>query len=184
MEEKELNRLDKEILLSLLEYCKYLYEEEKERTSRIEKKIDIFSAFLGGGVLVSLILPSAKLQLLFDGNIMIHPLRLFVAASYFLSFLAFFISFLFIVRIYTVQKFERPTDPHTIVSKAMRVEDISDFLSTKVADYSIATTRNHDINDKKAKHFSKALFFFLIGVLFSVVSIAVFNASTLFNGGK
>lgn len=184
MEKRELNSLDTEVLLRLLDYCKYLYEEEKERTSRIEKKINIFSLFLGGGVLVSLVLPLEKLQFLLNGNILTQPLRLFGAISYIVSLLAFLVSFLLIVSIYKVQKFETPSNPQTAVFKALRIETLNDFISNVIADYSIASTRNHEINDKKAKYYSRALVFFVLGVLLSVVSITVFNGSTLISGGK
>lgn len=184
MEKRELNSLDTEVLLRLLDYCKYLYEEEKERTSRIEKKINIFSLFLGGGVLVSLVLPLEKLQLLFNGNILTQPLRLFGAVSYLVSLMVFLVSFLHIVSIYKVQKFETPTNPQTAVSKALQIETLNDFISNVIADYSIASTRNHEINDTKAQYYSRALAFFVLGVLLSVVSITVFNGLTFINGGK
>lgn len=183
MENKELNHLDKEILVRLLEYCKYLYEEEKERTSRIEKKIDIFSLFLGGGVLVSLILPIDKIQLIFNNGIINQPLGMFLVTFYFVTLFMFFLSFIFTIRIYKVQKFERPSDTKIIVSRSMNMKDLNDFLSTIIADYAIAAARNHDINDNKADYLSKALLYFLMGVVFTVISIILYKGLTLLKGG-
>ena len=54
---------ENKILLKLLEYMKYNYEEEKGRTNNIEKKAKLITLFLGGGVIALFSrLPIEKIQ--------------------------------------------------------------------------------------------------------------------------
>ena len=48
MNEKQFLKTDREILNHLAEYCKYLYEEEKRRTERLERKVNVLAVALGG----------------------------------------------------------------------------------------------------------------------------------------
>jgi hypothetical protein len=70
MTQEESSQFNKAVLIKLFEYSKYLYEEEKSRTERIEKKVNIFTMFLGGSFLSILtFLSPEKFVKLFNGSI-------------------------------------------------------------------------------------------------------------------
>ena len=50
-----------------------------------------------------------------------------------------------------------------------------EMLSTMIADYTVATNKNHDINEGKARHLSYALLYLLGALLLVVVSLVLFN---------
>lgn len=182
MKNKELNEVDNDILERLLEYCKYLYEEEKERTDRIEKKLNIFTFVLGGSVLGVLMLPIGKLSMLLSNpneGVLVFVVLLFSA-----SILLFLFSSIFTILVYKVRRFEMPSDPKIATIKSISMESKKDLLSAIIADYSIATNRNHDINDKKASHLSKALIFLLAGLVSFALSLFIFNITMLLKGGR
>jgi len=185
METKKLSDLNKDILIHLLDYSKYLYEEEKERTLRIEKKVEIFKIFLGGGVLVSIILPLENIKSLVIDNEFntIIPILNGAVFMYVVSFLLFVLSFIFTVLIYKVQKFERPSTPDNVVDRSLSMVKEEEFLAEVIADYSVATGINHEINDKKAIYLSRALFTFSLGVFSTIVCLVLYISTQYVTGG-
>lgn len=181
--ESDLSDLSKDILLRLLEYCRYLYDEEKERTNRIEKKIDVFKIYLSGGVLVSLILPFGEVHSFVAKGVTIHPLGTIITSFYALSIFMFLSSFVFTVLIYKVEQFESPAESSRLVDRALSAKDEQEFISTIIADYSIAASRNHIINDKKAVYLSKAFFSFFMAVILVIVSLLLSKAISVMSGG-
>jgi len=172
---RDLNNLDRGLLLRLLEYCKYLYEEEKERTSRIEKKIDVFRIYLGGGILLYLLPPIDKVHSSITSGKLSQLSGIVLIIFYSLSLIMFVLSFVFTVLTYKVQKFERPADPTSVIRRSLDAKDENDFISTIIADYSVAATRNHEVNEKKAAYLGKSLLLFFLAVISMVVNIVLFK---------
>lgn len=180
--EKKLDETNKDILLRLLEYSKYLHEEEKVRTERIEKKVSIFTMFLGGsfwGILT--LLPIEKLSKLSNGSVLERQIAIIVSVTYYTSFILFLFSAIFILLVYKVRNFEWLCDPEKRIPESAEKDEHS-VLDTIIADYVITANRNHEINDKKAKWLSKAIFSLLIGLIFLGLSLFTFNVFILWRG--
>lgn len=181
----ELNQIDKNIQVRLLEYCKYLYEEEKERKNNLNDSVKTYIVFLtfilGVGVLK--ILPLEKLILLLKNKSINQNFIIFSIIVFSLSIFIFFISLIFTILILKTWKFERPSDPKITTLKSVCMENENELLSSIIADYIIACNRNHAINDKKAKLLSYALFSLITGMIFFIVSLLIFNSIFLWIGG-
>ncbi|MEW6609535.1 MAG: hypothetical protein AB1414_19175 [bacterium] len=181
MADQDLKQIDRNILDRLADYCKYLYEEEKERTERIEKKVNIFAIALGGsliGVLLKFPIWKAYSEINVDDNQGVLITILVIT-----SIILFLLSSLFSFFVYKVRKFERLTDPKKMAEKTILMENESDILSTIIADYTIATNRNHEINNKKVRHLSYALLSLFVALILFITSLLILNISAGWNGG-
>lgn len=171
--EQKPTQTNQEILSRLAEYCKYLYEEEKGRTERLEKKVNIFSVALGGSfVAVFLKLPVGRMSAFINFS---QPNAFIATVLLFVSLLLFIMSSFFTFLVYKVRKFERLSDPKQMAAKAQAMTDEVEMLSAIIADYTVATNKNHDINDAKARHLSYALLCLVSALLLIVVSLVLFN---------
>ena len=128
-------------------------------------------------------LPFNKVQsFIASGNLGL-PLGVILVAFYGLSIVMFLSSFVFTLLIYNVERFESPAESRQLIERALLTKDEHDFLSTIIAGYSIATSRNHKINDKKEAYLSKALFSFFIAVIFVVISLFLSKSIGAISGG-
>lgn len=169
-----------EILNRLADYCKYLYEEEKQRTERLERKVNVFTVALGGGfVAVLLKLPSERIFSFTDFS---QPTALVVCIPFAISLLLFLLSSFYTFLVYKVRKFERLSNPKEMARKAQSMTDEAEFLSALIADYTVATNKNHDINENKARHLSYALLCLLGALLFIIISVLLFNTILPYKG--
>ena len=166
---------DKEFLEKLLDYCKYLYEGEKERRDVLNKTMRIYLAALGFaiGVVILKLTNIDKISALIQEtsvhgqNIQIIIIALFVVAA-----ILFVLSFIFTLLVVKMWDRERLCDPESFVTKSASMETINTLLSSVIADYAVAANRNHNINEKKALLLSRALYSFLTSVLiFSITYI-------------
>ena len=169
MNEKQFLKTDREILNHLAEYCKYLYEEEKQRTERLERKVNVFAVALGGSfVAVFLKLPVGKMKYDLDVS---QPQGLIIAILLAVSLLLFILSSLFTFLVYKIREFERLSDPKKMAIKTQSMTHEIDMLSAMIADYTVATNKNHVINNNKARHLSYALLCLLGALLFVVITL-------------
>ncbi len=181
-QEEKFNSTNKESLKILLEYCKHLYDEESNRTKRIEQKINIQSFILGGGVLVIFGIPIDKFTELLNSSPLLHGIIILILLLFFTSTCLFLFSSIFTILVYRVRIFERLCDPKIIATDSVVSENTSDLLSKIIADYVIAANRNHEINNKKANYLSKALFSLLAGIILFVFSIIIFKFILIYKG--
>jgi len=158
---------DKDLLSRLLEYVKYLYEEENERRDVLNNTTKIFLgtyAFVVGVGLIKIIaienLPPILLYIS-NGPIGGKYIAFVATAMFLLSGGLFCASFLFTVLVVKIWKRERLCDPQQFVFRSMQMSDEPRLLSAIVADFVVATNRNHRINEQKARLLSKALFSFV-----------------------
>lgn len=180
MDEQQLAQTDREILNRLAEYCKYLYEEEKERTERLERKVNVFAVALGGSfVAVFLKLPVGKMPSILD----VTQLQGFIVTILFsISLLLFFLSSFFTFLVYKVREFERLSDPKKMALKTQSMTHEVDILSAMIADYTVATNLNHKINEDKARHLSFALLCLLGALFLVVITLILINTVIAWNG--
>lgn len=183
MIQEESSQFNKEALIKIFEYSKYLYEEEKSRTERIEKKVNIFTMFLGGSFLgILTFLSPEKLVKSFNGSIIEKQIVITIFVTYYASFLLFLCSAVFIILVYKVLDFEWLCNPEKRISKLAENEEHV-VLDTIIADFVVTANRNHELNDKKAKWLAKAIFFLLIGLILWAVSLVTFNGLVILKGG-
>ena len=174
MTDQNQSQVDRDILNRLAEYCKYLYEEENERTERIEKKLNVFAVALGGSVVGVLLKLSVEKKY---SELNIGDLQgLLITILFVTSVVFFLISSLFTFFVYKVRKFERLSDPKRMAEKTMSMKTESDLLCAIIADYTVATNRNHEINDKKVRHLSYALLSLLAAVILFIISLLILSA--------
>lgn len=163
-----------EILKRLVEYCRYLYEEEKQRTERIERKVNVFTVALGGGFVALLLKsPSERILSFIDFS---QPTALLACIPFAISLLLFILSSFYTFLVYKVRKFERLSNPKEMATRAQSMADEAELLSAIIADYTVATNKNHDINENKAHHLSYALLCLLVALFFIVISVLLLNA--------
>ena len=181
MDEQQLSQTDRVILNQLAEYCKYLYEEEKYRTERLERKVNVFAVALGGSfVAVFLKLPVGKMPSILD----VSQLQGFIVTILFsISLLLFVLSSVFTFLVYKVREFERLSDPKKMAFKTQSMKDEVEILSAMIADYTVATNKNHKINEVKARHLSFALLSLLGALLLVVITLVLINTVLAWNGG-
>jgi hypothetical protein len=175
--EQELEQPAVEVLDRLAEYCQYLYEEEKSRTERIERKMHVFAVALGATVVVMLgCLPLSKLS---DASVAAGAPRVIVAVPLAICIALLALCTVYIFRVYKVQRFERLTDPKIATVRAMSMRTKSELLSSIIADYAVATNRNHEINERKAEDLSRALILLLGALISFITSLVCLNVLVL-----
>lgn len=162
---------DKAILIRLLEYCKYIYEEEHQRTNRLNNAVKIYLTFLtitlGIGILK--IVPLAEIKNLLKSVSSLNPigpyLELIALSLFYLSAILFGFSFIFTILVLKIWRFERLCDPKDTALKSISLGSENQLLSLITADYTVAANRNYLINEKKARLLSRALFCLISALL-------------------
>jgi hypothetical protein len=181
----ELKLAEKDILIRLLEYCRYLYEEEKERTCRLEKKVEIYTAMLGGGFwVVFTLIPTDRLSALIERHSIENHIGSIILSTLILSFTLFLLSSIFTILVYRVRNFEWLCNPEKRALESIDMKNENEFISSMIADYTIAANRNHEINDKKACLLSKAIFTLLTGIIFLAIGLFFFHGFIYLKGGN
>ena len=181
-ETKQLSSMNDDVLKRLVEYCKYLYEEEKSRTERIEHKMNVFGVALGTSVVVILgCLPLARMS---DASKIPGIWRIVLAVPLGICIFLLVLCALYVFRVYRVQRFERLSDPREMSIRAMSMNTKSEILSAIIADYAVATNRNHEINEGKADDLSRALGLLLAALMVFIATLFCLNALVLWCGGS
>ncbi len=169
--EFEVVREDPSKLLRLLEHCKYVYEEEKERRDLLNNTTRIYLTAFGFSIGVTVIkigsiekipglIRSISETSPLVGNVIGDVATVILYGTVFLFFTAFICTIL-AVRMW---KRERLCDPEKLLPFSLSMEKETELLSTIIADYVVATQRNYCINEKKARLLSKALLFFISAI--------------------
>lgn len=144
-------------------------------------KVNIFSFVLGGSISGVLLLPIGRLGMLFKDSD--HGLCSIGVVLFSMSIASFLLSSIFTVLVYKVRSFERPRDPKLAVSSTVSMKTEEDVLSSIIADFAVATERNHEINNKKARHLSMALLGLLNGLLFLGLGLLAADLLNVLKGG-
>lgn len=164
---RDIQNIDRDILIILLDYCKYIYEEEKTRANLLNNTVKIYLAFLtfalGLGVWKMMPIDKAFLYINRSPHYLNHY---YIFKCFFiLSLFLFFLSFIFTILVLKVWKFERLCDPKERAINSVFTKNPNKILSIIISDYIVAANRNYEINEKKAKLLSKAVFSLLSGLI-------------------
>lgn len=159
----------------LLEYCTYLYEEEKDRrnilnnTSKIYIAAQLFILTIFG----SKVIGADKIDTFFDslksytnGSPFIGSIIIIIFCISVASFLA---SFVLAVLVNKMWDRERLNNPETVLYSIGQFSTENMLIAKMTADYAVASNRNHQINDSKASLLKHSLFSFMASIFFLVV---------------
>jgi len=96
MMQQEINKVDKNILIRLAEYCRYMYEEEKERTNRLNDAVKVYIAFLTFtlGIVVFKMGPIKKMTTL-SNSMPLHTCRILGVVLFYVSLFVFPLFYLY-----------------------------------------------------------------------------------------
>jgi hypothetical protein len=172
MKNNEKNTDSIDFYLRLVDYTKYLYEEEKERTLQLNSVMKIYLTILTF-TLGAIIFKFYDFKELLNSMNINHSdkYQFFWILSY-LSILMIFISFFTTISVVKIRRFERLCSPKNFVKEATKVKNEIKLLSLINANYVVATERNWVVNQKKAKFLTYSLLSYFIGMfLFVFASI-------------
>jgi len=165
MDHKNSNSSEIDFMIRLVEYTKYLYEEEKDRTANFHNIMKTYLAiqtFTIGVVIIKIANIKEILELLkFSPG---YPLN-FSFILLFLSLFFIFLSFIFTIFVLKIRKFERLCSPKEFIAETIKFEKEYKLLSAINANYVVATERNYGINQKKAKYLTCALILYISGLI-------------------
>lgn len=171
------------MLSSLLDYFKYIYEEEKDRTKSINDAVKVYilliSFILGAGLYKVLPLNNS-----FPMNIDYNDvsIALIINILFLLAVLSFLTSLIFTVLIMKVWKFERLCEPKNKFAQAIILNDYNEYLISVIADYIVTSNRNNYINSQKAILLSRALVFLISGLTLFIIGLILIFISLSFGG--
>lgn len=173
---RDLTQNEKYIKVRLYEYCKYLYEEEKERKENLRSsvKIHLTCVFFALGAI------SFKL---FSNNGFFNVILYHSTSLLFITFLMFFfssiisfiISLLFLITVLKVWRYERLSDPQKISLISSFMLDEYELLIFIISDFIDACNKNYKVNEEKSKLLSYASLFIMSGLLFFMFCLCTFS---------
>lgn len=155
-------------LESMVEYTRYLYEEEKQRSERFHLAVKTYVVFVGAtiaglvtgskwlGVSPAGILSSSALSLI----------EILVEATVVISLLLLSVSFVFSVLVIKGWKIERLCDAQLFSLQSSFKANNVDLLETIVSNFAVAASRNAIVNDNRGKLLAWASLFYRIALLF------------------
>lgn len=160
------------LLVRLEEYSRRMYEEENDRTSRLNgASRNLFLilaatvAFLGA--VAEWLLPRPADELPTSGGWLLVVLLMIAS----LLALASFVCILFALRVRT---FERLCDPFNLATRSLFFQSEDEVLAVMISDQLIASGRNHRVNETKAGMLSRAYLFYFTST--AVVMLATLIA--------
>jgi hypothetical protein len=157
-------------------YFKYLYEEEKDRTDKINSATNTYLVFItfafsfGSGFLgwfSSNISPS-----IFSFS---SPGRIIAIAIFGIAVIFLVISLVFTVLVVKVRNFERLCDPEEFAKEAMNYSGLDDLFGLIIANYIVALDRNFLVNNKKTRYLTRGLVTYLVGLLLMFAGFALLS---------
>ena len=162
---------ERDLYVRLHDYCRHMYEEEKDRSQRLNDAVKVylgFTSFIVGIGALKLVTVD-QLAALF--KVQALPVAAAVLSTrigtmlFFVSFALFAASAVCTILVLKVWRFERLCDPEHLVVRTAIMESEMDLLSSMVADYAVAANRNYEVNERKAKLLSYGLLFLMCAVL-------------------
>ncbi len=166
----------KDLFIRQNEYFQYLFEQEQKRAMSIIAGAKIYIAFLVfilGSILLKVISPAKIIALFNNSSIPTWEVILGISLTG-LSAIALSIALLFSILVMKVWSYDRLCCPIERFKETLYMNNEIEVLSKSISDFAVATHRNNEINNKRAKYLSYALGFLLIGTV-----LALITASTL-----
>lgn len=173
---------ERNLLLRIVEYCKYLYEEEKDRQSIIHNVVKVYMSFLTATfAAIAFVLFKTNVVNLFKADFASSKFILLGAIIFILSILFIVISFFLTIRILKVWRYERLCNPKIFALRSSVMGNEIEVLREIIYHYAVASNRNHKINDEKSDLLSYAFYFLIPGLFLFIISIFIFM--TFLKGG-
>lgn len=150
----------------MLEYSRYLYENELARTDKLNDTSKTFILFISSTFTVLLAgLTWVGVDVLSKQTDTIYnPANLAAASLFLVSVLALVLAFVFVVLSVKIRSFERLCDPLQFVSA--NGDKSTDLIKKDItANYTVATARNYKVNARKAWWLFNALFAYLAALV-------------------
>jgi len=161
----QLNQLNKDMLIRLAEYYKYLYEEDKETNINHNKTMRIYLTILTftfGFIFIKLTNMEMISKIFTNNSTSIESnIVIFLVC---LSIFLFVLSFIFTISVLKMRKVEMLCKPRGFLFQSISANDDEDILSDTIVNYLVATERNYEINQKKAKFLILSYWFYLFGL--------------------
>jgi hypothetical protein len=170
---------DLSILKHLLDYSKFLHEQENQRNDKLTSVTNIylvvitfaFTLLLGGA---SLVIPTTESTLPNLGQQ--YQIMLFVGLG--ISILLFLMSLFFTILVVKVRSFERLCNPKEFIIEASGMKYEEEVVSEIISHYVVATERNFIVNNTKARYLAYGLQSYVLGfvtLLLTIVAFLVFG---------
>lgn len=162
----------------LLTYCSYLYEEEKDRRDSLNNTSKIYMAaqLFVLTVIGTKFIESKEVYAFTDSlktitnttPVIGHGLYVILVGSIVL----FLVSFVLAVLVNKMWDRERLNDPEKVLYLIDQYSTENTLIAKIIADYAVASNRNHRINDFKASLLRYSLSAFMISILLLAVGLA------------
>lgn len=174
MDEKERIR---DLFIRQNGYFQYLYEQEQKRSASIVAGAKVYIAFLIfilGSIFLKVI-TADKILFLFNSNSVPHWEKVLGFSLIILSSIALLIALIFSIFVLKVWSYDRLCNPADRLKDTIYMNDETEVLSKSISDFAVATSRNNEINNKRAQYLSYALGFLLIGTILALITATTLN---------
>lgn len=174
MEEKE--RI-KDLFVRQNEYFQYLFEQEQKRAASIVAGAKMYIAFLVfilGSIFLKVI-TADKIIGLFNSSSIPQWEKVLGISLTVLSAIALLIALIFTILVLKVWSYDRLCNPVNRLKDTIYMTDEIEVLSKSISDFAVATSRNNEINNKRAQFLSYALGFLLIGTVLALITATTLN---------
>jgi hypothetical protein len=173
MKKRPQKKYDMNNLIRLLDYFKYLYEEEKQRNEKLNSATNTYLvvitfAFSFSAGLLSWLSPKATNL----STILNDKFQLLLILGLGVSILILLLSLIFTLLVIKVRQFERLCSPVDFATKASIMENEDELISSIISNYVVATERNFLINNKKARFLTLGMQAYLIGFILLLISLS------------
>ncbi len=164
MPTKPRRKYDKNALVRLLDYSKYLYEEEKQRNEKLSSNTNTYLvvitfAFTFSAGLLGWLFPNVN-SLPAGSN---SKVQLILLLGLGVSILILLLSLVLTMLVVKVRQFERLCDPKDFAVRASKMRREDELISSMIANYVVATERNFVMDNRKARFLAAGLQAYLIG---------------------
>ncbi len=163
------------------DYFQYLYEQEQKRTVSIVTGAKVYIAFLVfilGSIFLEVI-TADKILKLFNNSSVPQWEKIIGVSLAILSAMALLIALIFTIFVLKVWAYDRLCNPVDRLKNTIFMNNEVEVLSKSISDFAVATSRNNEINNKRAQYLSLALGFLLIGTVLALITATTLNFISL-----
>lgn len=161
-------------ILRLHDYFKYMYEEERHRSEKLNSASNTYLVFITfaftftTGLLNWTGNPFG--DLLSKNATLIQSILLVVVCF---ALILIFMSLILTILVVKVYRFERLCNPKDFAVETADINDESLILTSIISHYIVATERNYKVNNTKANFLSYGLKAYVIGFTLLVISLSI-----------
>lgn len=178
MEERE--RI-KDLFVRQYDYFQYLFEVEQKRAASIIAGAKVYIAFLVfilGSIFLK-VLSIDKIRRLFTDNSITQFEKYLGILFSILSALALFVALIFSILVLKIWSYDRLCNPAIRFKDTLYMKDEIEVLSKCISDFAVATSRNNEINNKRARFLSFGLVFLITGTILSLLTAFILRVITI-----